>query len=170
MYICRWCYHDCFVCFRFVCDGLFAHPTSFACPFLLRLSYGIWNHEFAVYIFTFEPVLVLESVRPLSLSNALPNESNKALVMHIYAVCLYLWRRCVWIDPQACKQAYCENSKTVACVSSYNMCCHNTRQRLQWDKVVYVCCEECCWLTLTNGCFVRVCCILPNAFWPNPNL
>ncbi|KAI7812287.1 hypothetical protein IRJ41_022567, partial [Triplophysa rosa] len=45
----------------------------------------------AVYIFTFEPVLVLESVRPFSFSNALADESNKALVMHIYAVRLYLW-------------------------------------------------------------------------------
>lgn len=119
MYICRWYYHDRFVPFRFVCDGLFAHPTWFARSFLLRLSHGIWNHEYAVYVSD-----------PRLSPSALQNEPNKALVMHI-AVCLYLthldgfWKSIVR-----------------ACVSAYNMCCHNTRRRLRWDKVVYVCSEE----------------------------
>lgn len=96
--------------------------------------------------------------------NALPNESNKTLVVPVYFR-LLLWhhRTCVWFDPYMFKQAYCGNPLT--------LCAFTTAHSGYSEIRLPMCVVKRAIGSDSQICLALwVCFILPNASWPNPNL
>lgn len=130
-----------FCTWRLICTP---HIVCLSIPFTVI---GIWNHQLLRFTFLrLNQCWFWKACVPfLFLKCTSRRIEQSACNAHLRRTSLF--DAFGWI----LKQAFCENSKTTVFVSSYNMCCHNTRQRLQWDKVANMCSKEFCWLRLTNA-------------------
>lgn len=152
LYICRWYYEAITFFFLTFCYTMAYLHTS---PFLLFMLLASGRVNMPVYT-PFEPDLWCISVGIVSFFCALPNLTNKnsrtlsGRGSHLLFVFCFSQRRS---DRFA---ACCVESKDN--VLAHNMCC-----RLERDKLVCVCNQECFWPVLTN---IRICFILPNDSWP----